>query len=110
MSHETLQALYALDLAEVGEKEAAKRWEFWRGDAWVECFQTIKWNSVVLYRRKPGIPCKLGLTKNNQNRSGLLTLQSGRTTWRLMKLAVPFFTVISRVLGKRIGTQYALSK
>lgn len=56
MSHETLQALYALDLAEVGEKEAAKRWEFWRGDAWVECFQTIKWNSVVLYRRKPGIP------------------------------------------------------
>jgi len=63
MSHETLQALYALDVAEVGDEEAAKRWEVLTvNNDEEEEFATVEYNGYPMgwlgkeYRRKPGIP------------------------------------------------------
>lgn len=67
MNHETLQALYALDVAEVGEKEAAKRWEMHNTTlctvaqrVWTQPPKSVlsEMNKYphLLYRRKPGIP------------------------------------------------------
>lgn len=56
MSHETLQALYALDVAEVGEEEAAKRWECIFGGGQFTLTKTHVFSANESYRRKPDIP------------------------------------------------------
>lgn len=56
MNHETLQALYQLDVQEVGKEEAAKRWEHWHGYGWEAASHPESCHSDEYYRRKPGIP------------------------------------------------------
>lgn len=60
MAHETLQALYALDVAEAGMAEASKRWEwtYVTANNWVNFHPTTKpsWCNFNEYRRNPGIP------------------------------------------------------
>lgn len=56
MNHETLQALYALDVAEVGEDEAAKRWDSAMYGQWKPCGKSGPDWTAQEYRRKPGIP------------------------------------------------------
>lgn len=74
MNHETLQALFALDVAEVGKEEAAKRWEFFTQSSsknhWDDCGEEPAWFADYVYRRKPSIPWpkvirpNLTITKN----------------------------------------------
>lgn len=56
MNHETLQALYALDVTEVGEEEAAKRWEYQFSNGWFTLTGTPIFTKTSTYRRKPDLP------------------------------------------------------
>jgi hypothetical protein len=65
MNHETLQALYSLDVAEVGEVKAAKRWEYYTGFVW-DCMGIAapSFSPDIAYRRKPDLPWPKVMAQN----------------------------------------------